>query len=126
MTLGGWSLSTNKPTTRGSSLEKSRNEGVIILATTTTPSDGSGRSLNPIVETADEKPSGYLVWVYDALLFSVGPGRARLATVQRFDTIEEAEEWAQGVRQYEIHPLDEIPEDADLPSRQAVRQMIAR
>lgn len=98
----------------------------ITLATTTTPSDGSDRSLNPIVDSVDEKPSGYLVWVYDALLFSVGPGVARLATVQRFETIKDAEEWAQGVRQYEIHPLDEIPDDADLPSRQAVRQMIAR
>ncbi len=100
--------------------------GGYILANTTTPSDGFDRSLNKIVVPVEEKPTGFHVWVYDGLLFSVGPGRARLGTVRIFETVEDADNWANSVRQYEVLPVGEIPKDAEPASVHAVRQLTKR
>lgn len=98
----------------------------MTMANTTTPSGGFDRSLNKIVVPEEEKLTGFQVWVYDGLLFSAGPGRARLGTVRIFDTVEDAEAWAKDVRQYEVRPVGDVPEDAEPASAQAVRQLTKR
>ena len=96
------------------------------MDTKTSQSDGFNRSLRKTDVNANEVTPGWLVWVYDGLFLSGGPGSAKLATVRIFDSVDGAETWAKGVRDYKIIPLGEIPEDADPASVQAVRQMINR
>lgn len=100
------------------------------MVSTTQPKNGS----DPLSKKTDDKDAEkYLVWVsvgpWSRSLGgrpSAGPGAVKLATVRNFDTIDAAASWAHDLRDYEIYPVGQTPEGAELSSIQAMRQMTER